>query len=60
MEDWRFLLEIARRLDHALPWRNPREIMLAMAGTVAPLAGLSYETIGRQGAAVTLPTSARP
>jgi NADH-quinone oxidoreductase subunit G len=59
VEDWRFLLEISRRLDHALPWRNPREIFLAMAETVAPLAGLSYETIGRQGAAVTLPTSAR-
>ena len=57
-EDWRFLLEIARSLDHPLPWRNPREIFLAMAETVAPLAGLSYETIGLQGAALTLPASA--
>jgi NADH-quinone oxidoreductase subunit G len=57
-EDWRFLLEIARWLDHPLPWRNPREIFLAMAETVAPLAGLSYETIGLQGAALTLPASA--
>jgi NADH-quinone oxidoreductase subunit G len=57
-EDWRFLLEIARRLDHPLPWRNPREIFLAMAETVAPLAGLSYETIGLQGAALTLPALA--
>jgi NADH-quinone oxidoreductase subunit G len=58
VEDWRFLLEIARWLDHPLPWRNPREIFLAMAETVAPLAGLSYETIGLQGAALTLPASA--
>jgi NADH-quinone oxidoreductase subunit G len=57
-EDWRYLLEIARRLDHPLPWRNPREIFLAMAETVAPLAGLSYETIGLQGAALPLPADA--
>jgi NADH-quinone oxidoreductase subunit G len=57
-EDWRFLLEIARMLGHPLPWRNPREIFLAMSETVAPLAGLSYETIGPQGAALTLPALA--
>jgi hypothetical protein len=45
-------------LGHPLPWRNPREIFLAMAETVAPLAGLSYETIGLHGAALTLPASA--
>ena len=49
-EDWSVLLEIARRLNHPLPWRNPQEIFLALAEAVPPFAGLSYETIGSQGA----------
>lgn len=57
VEDWNLLLDIARRLDHPLPWRNPREIFLALAETLAPLAGLSHETIGFQGAALALPAS---
>jgi NADH-quinone oxidoreductase subunit G len=55
VEDWSLLLEIARRLDHPLPWRNPAEIFLALAETLDPLAGVSYETIGLQGAALALP-----
>jgi NADH-quinone oxidoreductase subunit G len=49
VEDWRLLLDIARRLNHPLPWRNPAEIFLAMAKAAAPFAGLTYETIGSQG-----------
>jgi NADH-quinone oxidoreductase subunit G len=55
MEDWRLLLEIGRRLNHPLPWRQPSAIFQALAGTLAPLAGLSYESIGLQGAALELP-----
>ena len=49
-EDWSMLLEIARQLNHPLAWRNPQEIFLGLAKTLAPFAGLSYETIGSQGA----------
>jgi NADH-quinone oxidoreductase subunit G len=52
MEDWRLLLEIARRLNHPLPWRSPEEIFLALAETRAPFAGLTYDEIGFQGAAL--------
>jgi NADH-quinone oxidoreductase subunit G len=48
-EDWKLLLEIARQLDHPLNWRNPKEIFLAMAESVAPFAGLTYKEIGPEG-----------
>jgi NADH-quinone oxidoreductase subunit G len=51
-EDWRILLEIARHLNHPRAARNPKEIFLELAGTEAAFAGLSYETIGPQGAAL--------
>ena len=51
-EDWHVLLDIARHLNHPLAWRSPQEIFLGLAKTVAPFAGLSYEKIGFQGAAV--------
>ena len=57
-EDWRILLEIARELDLPFAWRNPQEIFVALARAVAPFAGVSYETIGSQGAALDLPASA--
>ena len=52
-EDWNVLLEIARQLKRPLAWRNPSEIFLGMAKALAPLEGLSYETIGSQGATLT-------
>ena len=52
-EDGNVLLEIARHLKYPLTWRNPREILLGMAKTLAPFEGLSYEKIGSQGATVT-------
>jgi NADH-quinone oxidoreductase subunit G len=58
VEDWRLLLEISTRLNQPLPWRNPQEIFLALGATFAPFTGLSYESIGLQGAALTLPASA--
>ena len=51
-EDWSILLEIARQLGLPLAWRNPQEIFLAIAEAVPSFAGLSYEKIGLQGAAV--------
>jgi NADH-quinone oxidoreductase subunit G len=53
-EDWDILLEIGGKLHHPLPWHNPKEIFLAMARTLAPFAGFSYETIGSQGAQLAL------
>jgi len=49
MEDWNLLLNIARRLNHPLPWRNPAEIFLGLSEAVPQFGGLSYETIGSQG-----------
>jgi NADH-quinone oxidoreductase subunit G len=54
-EDWRVLLEIARRLNEPLTWREPREIFLGLAQAVKPFAGLSYEAIGARGAQLPLP-----
>ena len=54
-EDWSILLEFARQLNHPLAWRNPQEILLGLAKAVAPFAGLTYEKIGSQGAALALP-----
>jgi hypothetical protein len=49
------LLEMARQLNHPLVWRKPQEIFQGLAAGFAPLAGLSYETIGSQGAQLALP-----
>lgn len=51
-EDWKVLLEIARRLDHKLEYRNPEEIFAAMAKTVPAFEGLTYQALGSQGAQV--------
>ena len=51
-EDWRVLLELARRLGLALDWREPQEIFRGLAEASAPFAGLSYQTIGAKGAEV--------
>ena len=57
-EDWSVLLNLARQLNHTLAWRNPQEIFLGLAQTMAPFAGLSYEKIGFQGAQLNLPAAA--
>jgi NADH-quinone oxidoreductase subunit G len=54
-EDWSMLLEIARQVNHPLVWRKPQEIFQGLAAAFAPFAGLSYETIGFQGAQLALP-----
>jgi NADH-quinone oxidoreductase subunit G len=56
-EDWSLLLDIARQLGQPLPWRNPEGIFLGMADAVPQLAGLTYETIGSQGAWLAAPSS---
>ena len=48
-EDWRTLLELARKLGLPLDWRGPKEIFQALAKALAPFEGLSYEMIGTQG-----------
>jgi NADH-quinone oxidoreductase subunit G len=53
-EDWRLLLEMGRQLNVPTTWRNPQEIFLEMAERLTPFAGLSYEKIGSQGAALAL------
>jgi NADH-quinone oxidoreductase subunit G len=57
-EDWNVLLDLARRLDHQVTWQNPQQIFLGLASTEAPFAGLSYQGIGSQGAALSLPEPA--
>ena len=54
-EDWSVLLEIARQLNHPLAWRNPQEIFQAMAQTLAPFAGLTYDALASQGAGAATP-----
>jgi predicted molibdopterin-dependent oxidoreductase YjgC len=56
-EDWKMLLEIGAQLNHPLAWRGPEEIFLDLARAVPPFAGLSYETIGSQGAMLALPAA---
>jgi NADH-quinone oxidoreductase subunit G len=51
-EDWRVLLEIAGRLNLGFAWRSPEEIFEALARSVQPFAGLTYERIGLQGASL--------
>ena len=58
-EDWSILLEFARQLNPPLAWPNPQEIFLGLAKAVAPFAGLSYATIGAQGAALDSREAAR-
>jgi len=48
-EDWRILLELARKLDLSFDWRGPEEIFGGMAEAIAPFEGLNYESIGTQG-----------
>jgi NADH-quinone oxidoreductase subunit G len=48
-EDWKVLMEVARRLGHQLDWRSPQEIFAAMSQRIATFAGLNYEAIGSQG-----------
>jgi NADH-quinone oxidoreductase subunit G len=57
-EDWRLLLELAAQIDLPLPWRNPKEIFLGLAEAHSPFAGLSYDTIGSQGAMLAVPAPA--
>ena len=49
-EDWRILLDLAGRLGQSLAFRGPQEIFDALAKASGPFEGLSYETIGAQGA----------
>jgi NADH-quinone oxidoreductase subunit G len=51
-EDWSVLIETARRANHPLSFRTPKEIFLGLSKAVAALADLSYETIGPTGAAL--------
>ena len=49
-EDWRFLLELAGKLDLSFAWAGPEAIFQGLADEVAAFAGLAYATIGQQGA----------
>jgi NADH-quinone oxidoreductase subunit G len=51
-EDWRILLELAGKLGLQLDWRGPEEIFQALSNACAPFRGLSYGSIGKQGANV--------
>jgi NADH-quinone oxidoreductase subunit G len=49
-EDWRILLDLAGKLGVALDWRAPEQIFLALTQAVPAFAGMTYKTIGAQGA----------
>jgi len=51
-EDWRILLELAGLLNRRFEWKQPHEIFQGLAGRVAAFEGLTYETIGGQGAEI--------
>jgi NADH-quinone oxidoreductase subunit G len=51
-EDWRILLDLAGRLGQARDWSGPEQIFLALAHALPVFEGLSYETIGAQGAGI--------
>ena len=53
-EDWRVLMDVAAHAGYTQKWRNPEEIFLALANAEASFAGLSYESIGFQGAMLAL------
>src|SRR6266704_1546970 len=52
-EDWRILLDLARKLGMPFDWRSPEQIFLELAKACGTFEGLRYETIGAQGANVT-------
>ena len=53
-EDWRLLLDLAGRLGQPLAFRGPQEIFGALAKASNHFEGLSYETIGSQGADISV------
>jgi NADH-quinone oxidoreductase subunit G len=57
-EDWRTLLELARKLNRPFDGQGPSQIFHALAQKVAPFAGLSYDNVGTQGAPVAMPNPA--
>jgi NADH-quinone oxidoreductase subunit G len=57
-EDWRTLLELAGKLGQRLGWQGPLQIFQALAKSIEPFAGLSYDTIGAHGARVAMPKPA--
>ena len=51
-EDWRILLDLAEKLGLPCEWKGPEDIFEDLAGCVAAFEGLSYKSIGTQGAAL--------
>ena len=49
-EDWRVLLDLARQVGLSWEWRDPQQVFTALAAAVEPLADMSYESLGWQGA----------
>ena len=58
-EDWRILLELAAKLGLPADYRGPKEIFIALAKASSSFEGLSYETIGTQGADLATANSAQ-
>jgi predicted molibdopterin-dependent oxidoreductase YjgC len=51
-EDWHILLDLAAKLDLRLGYRGPADVFLGLAADLPAFAGLTYETIGAQGAVI--------
>jgi NADH-quinone oxidoreductase subunit G len=58
-EDWRIFLELAAKLGLPAEYRGPKEIFTALTKASASFEGLSYETIGTQGADLATANSAQ-
>jgi predicted molibdopterin-dependent oxidoreductase YjgC len=56
-EDWRLLLDLAARLQLPLADRSAQDVFARLAATTAAFAGLSYQTIGEQGAEIATATA---
>ena len=52
-EDWQLLLSLSELLGRPLEWRGPEQIFSALAQSQDSFAGLSYASIGAQGAQLT-------
>jgi len=48
--EWQLLLDLARRLNLPIAAKSPQEIFAQMAEEIPAFAGMTYETIGMQGA----------
>ncbi len=55
--DWQIVLDLARRLEVAIPEQSLEQIFTALGNSVPAFSGLTYEKVGLQGAVIGLAAS---